>query len=381
MARIGLLTASASRLGGGVFEAVVAHCDLLRACGHEPAVFALADAESEADRPRFGETPVQVLPVSGPRAVGYAPGLVGALRAAELDLLHLHGIWMYPSHAGAAWQAADGRPYLISPHGMLDPWIVGRGRLKKAVAKIGYERRSWRRATAFHALTEREAADIAAATGRARACHVVPNAIRSAPAGAAAAAGRRRPAHVAYLGRIHPKKNIDALIDGWRIAADVLRPLGARLDIAGWGEADHVAALEAKLAAEALPDVRFLGPVYGDAKAALLGEARFLALPSHSEGLPMVVLEGWAAGAPALMSTECNLPEGFAAGAALDSGFTPETVAAALRAGFALPEARWQAMSAAARALVTTRFAPEVVARRWADVYAALLAPARQAAA
>jgi poly(glycerol-phosphate) alpha-glucosyltransferase len=41
---------------------------------------------------------------------------------------------MYPSRAGLQWARRTGKPYLISPHGMLDPWITGRGRAKKALA-------------------------------------------------------------------------------------------------------------------------------------------------------------------------------------------------------------------------------------------------------
>ena len=58
--RIGLLTASASRLGGGVSEAVIAQAQLLAELGAEPHVFALEDHFSEADRPRFGDVKVEL---------------------------------------------------------------------------------------------------------------------------------------------------------------------------------------------------------------------------------------------------------------------------------------------------------------------------------
>ncbi len=92
--RIGLLTASASRLGGGVFEAVVIQADLIRSLGGEPVIVALADRFSAEDRPRFGASEVIHVPVRGPAQIGYAPQLIEALLAARLDCLHLHGIWM-----------------------------------------------------------------------------------------------------------------------------------------------------------------------------------------------------------------------------------------------------------------------------------------------
>lgn len=366
--RIGLLTASASRLGGGVFEAVVSHCALLREQGAEPVVFALEDASSADDRHRFAGCEVIVVPVVGPRQVGFAPRLVGELVAARLDVLHLHGIWMYPSAAASAWAARTGRPYAISPHGMLDPWITGRGRLKKAAARWGYERRSWARAAAFHALTGREAADIARECGMDKAI-VIPNA---APA-ASATDTASRPAQFSFIGRIHPKKNLAPLIAAWA-ALDRRRtlPEGARLTIAGWGEDAHVASLRALLA-DAPESIAFVGPVYGDDKAALLARSRFVVLPSLSEGLPMAILEAWAAGAPTLMSAECNLPEGFAGGAAIDCGMNEETLTAALREALAMDETGWRRMHDAARDLAAGPFSPDAIARRWSGFYRSLL--------
>lgn len=364
--KIGLLTASASRLGGGVFEAVVAQAALIRALGGTAQVFALEDAHTAEDRARLeavGAT-VTALPVRGPAQVGFAPGLVEALLAAGLDCLHLHGIWMYPSRAGAVWAARTGRPYFVSPHGMLDPWITGRGRWKKAIARIGYERASWARATALHALTEREAKDIADESGRSDSV-VIPNA--GPPV---SAPPTMREDRVLYIGRIHTKKNLLALVEGWGMAR---RPAGARLTIAGWGDAADVAALQDRAAA-ADGSVEFVGPVYGEAKQALLGAARFMVLPSHSEGLPMAILEAWAAGVPTLMTAECNLPEGFAAGAAVECGYDAPAIAAGLERVLGMDQGQWATMAAAAQSLAGTRFSPEAVARTWGETYSAAIA-------
>ena len=366
--RIGLITASASRLGGGVFEAVVAQAAMLRGLGAEPVVIALRDAHSADDAPRFAGCELHHARVIGPGFFGFSAELGGILDAARLDLLHLHGIWMYPSQAASAWAARSGRPLLISPHGMLDPWITGRGRWKKALARAGYERRAWRRAAAFHALTEREAGDIADESGR-RDSLVIANA---GPASGPLPAALRPPT-VLYLGRIHEKKNIAALLEAWAgLDRERVLPDQARLVIAGWGEERDVASLQLAMT-RVPPSATFIGPQFGQDKARLLAEARFLVLASHSEGLPMVILEAWAAGAPTLMTSECNLPVGFAAGAALEIGADPASLADGLRSALSLDEADWLAMARAAHQLATGPFSAEAIAAQWEAAYLGLM--------
>ncbi len=367
--RIGLLTASASRLGGGVFEAVVAQADLLHDLGALPVVLALDDAHGAEDEARFGGIEVVRCKVRGARQIGYAPDLPGRLRAARLDCLHLHGIWMYPSRAGALWARQTGRPYLISPHGMLDPWITARGRWKKALARAGYERGSWRVASAFHALTGREADDIACESGRNDSI-VIAN---PGPPAAPVPTGPRAP-RILFLSRIHPKKNLGPLVAAWRdLAADGQLPPDAVLTIAGWGDPADLAAFEESLVG-APASLRFIGPCFGADKARELSSARFVILPSLSEGLPMTLLEAWAAGTPTLQTTECNLPEGFAAGAALDCGMDQASLRRALAEALAMPGERWLAMAASAQRLASGDFSRERIAGQWADAYARLIA-------
>lgn len=364
--RIGLLTASAGSRGGGVSQVVADLAAMVRNSGGEPLVFALDDAERDAAEAKLAPTPLIRANIAGPAALGFAPNQLAQLIEARLDLLHLHGIWMHPSRVGAQWARATGRPYLISPHGMLEPWATTRGRWKKALSRAGWERASWARATAFHALTDNEAHDIARETGRTESV-VIPNA--GPPCGPEPAPGRLP--EVLYLGRIHRKKNLVGLIAGWGLAR---LPHGARLHIAGWGEADDVADFQRMLAAAGDLSIVFHGPTFGDVKQGLLQTARFLILPSFSEGLPMVVLEAWAAATPSLMSEACNLPEGFAANAALACGTAPHEIADCLEAGLALGDSAWLEMAHAAQGLMASQFSATSVAHRWENAYSSLIA-------
>lgn len=364
--RIGLVTAWASRSNGGVFEAVVAQAAMLRELGAQPVVLAVEDEFHGTDRWRLDPCEVMTVPPAGPRALAYSADLARALDDAQLDLLHLHGIWQYPSHASGAWARRWHRPLVISPHGMLAEWITARNRWKKTLARLAWERRAWRSASVFHALTATEQADITREAPATRSA-IIPNAApKLAPFSA-----DPRPPHALYLGRIHAKKNIPALIAGWRLALPHL-PADAQLTIAGWGDDAGIAQLEAAMVGHDR-SIAFVGTAFGSQKAALFDSARFLVLPSLSEGLPMAVLEAWASGTPTIMSRHCQLPEGFLAGAAIDSGTTPEAIAAALRDGFSRDGSAWQDMAGAARNLAVGSFGKGTVARRWEALYASLL--------
>ena len=121
----------------------------------------------------------------------------------------------------------------------------------------------------------------------------------------------------------------------------------------------------------------FAGPLFGAAKAQLLEGARFMILPSHSEGLPLAVLESWAAGTPTIMTAECNLAQGFAAGAALECGYDPPAIATALERALALGGGEWMAMASAARGLAGGPFSLATLSAEWAGIHLRALAGGR----
>ncbi len=137
-----------------------------------------------------------------------------------------------------------------------------------------------------------------------------------------------------YLGRLHPKKNVANLVRAWKqtLNSHPLTPENWVLVIAGWDQGGYERELKKLSSDYGLPaSVSFLGPLFGQEKEAAYRVCDAFILPSLSEGLPMTVLEAWAHAKPVLITPECNLPEGFAAEAALQIGTSPEKIAAGLK--------------------------------------------------
>jgi poly(glycerol-phosphate) alpha-glucosyltransferase len=378
--RIGFLVSNISRLGGGVSEVVVKMATGLRPFGILPIIFTARDKFIDEARQRMPGIEVVAHDILGPPIFHYIPNLLPEILSRNIDILHLHGIWQYPSIVGSAWCRRTGRPYVISPHGMLDDWILGRGRTKKFLAHYGYERRNLASASLIHAITANEKEQIQRYLPSARVIvipnsvdktlsHIAPNKEKSFTT----EFGNKRP-FVLYLGRIHEKKNIEKAIDAW-VSLNNENKLGeCRFLIAGWGEDSYVSVIKQKIQTSGNHSrIEFLGPIYGQRKQDLLTNAKFILLPSHSEGMPMVILEAWSEGTPALMSQFCNLQLGYHKGAALDCGVTVDSIRDALVYATSVSSDRWKEMSNAAQDLIATTYSTEVVAASWIETYSNLL--------
>jgi glycosyltransferase involved in cell wall biosynthesis len=102
-----------------------------------------------------------------------------------------------------------------------------------------------------------------------------------------------------YLGRVHPKKGIENLID----AFNILTGNGKILTIAGNGKNSYVGHLKASVMSKNLGDrITFVGHVEGDTKADLYKSCKALVLPSFSENFGNVVVEAMSYGLPVIAS-------------------------------------------------------------------------------
>jgi glycosyltransferase involved in cell wall biosynthesis len=372
--KIGILTSWLSHRGGGVFDVVRRIAPALQSPPHfQVSVFGLAEERSSAERTDWHGVQACAFPVWGSRAIGYAPRLVSALARAKIDVLHVHGLWMYPSVASLVWSHATRRPYVISPHGMLDGWALGNNRWKKLFALSAYERRHLEGAACLHALCEAEAESFRSFGLRNPIC-IIPNCVDQPSVAAASESGPvEEPLRtLLYLGRLHPKKGLVNLLLAWR-RFESRRGLpggGWQLVLAGWGQGDYERDLNSLAAQLGVMDsVRFAGPQFGLAKDAIYRKAAAFVLPSVSEGLPMVVLEAWSHGLPVMMTQHCNIPEGFAAGAALPIAPDDDGILRGLRVMAGMTDLERRTMGMRGMQLTRTRFSREVNSKALKDVY------------
>lgn len=377
--KLTIVLPSTSRTGGGVSEAARLFALAAREHGYDIRAVTLENRFTAEDRPAWDGIPITTHKVIGPRSFGFAPGMVRDMLRNNADLVHLHGLWMFPGWATAIWAAVRRKPYIISPHGMMDPWILKRSAFKKRLIGLLFQNRLLRGTAAMHVLTEREATDLRAAADSP--VEVVPNCVEKAntTAGKPDWWSPEMDGRTIYMffGRIHEKKSCVELCDAWDqlCAADPDFAARSQLIFCGWvdaldGFADRVATLGNKHG-----NALFAGPQFGEQKAASLGVADFFLLPSKSEGLPMSVLEAWAYGIPVLMSKECNLQVGFDRGAALDVGMTTEDISKGLARAAQLTDAERQAMSANGRRLQEDVFSRTAVGTALDALYRRALSP------
>jgi poly(glycerol-phosphate) alpha-glucosyltransferase len=382
------LTASVSRKAGGLFEAILR---LVQSqTDSQIKVFGLRDEFSDADLPAWNPVSVAAFKTTWPRAIGRAPELLEALNEFAPDICHTHGLWLYPSIATKNYSRKNNRPYLISPHGMLDPWALKNSRWKKLIADALFERAHLRGARCLRALCVSEADSIRRLQLQ-NDIAVIPNGIDLSMAAVPSEPPWKNFVEpgkkvLLFLSRIHPKKGLVNLLKAW--AKNQKTEIRNRkseewvLAIAGWDQGGHELELK-QLATELelvwsdvrtpgpkgkFPGVIFLGPQFNAAKSACYQHCDAFVLPSFSEGLPMVVLEAWVNAKPVLMTPECNLPEGFSAGAALKMETTEASLVVGLNELQRMTDAERVAMGNRARELVVARFTWSQVARQLSAV-------------
>lgn len=374
--KLALLTQSLSRKGGGLFDcARLLGKHLMSQESTHVEAFGFRDESTTMDENSWKPVPQNVFTGIGPTQFQISPAMNGALAAFRPDVAHTIGLWSYPSVVVNQWQRRSGRPHLVSPQGMLDPWALGNSAWKKRLAAAAFENRHLRSASCLHALNASEY-NAMREYGLENPICVIPNGVEMPSATGCDAPwplefGANRKI-LLYLSRLHPKKGLHNLINAWALLQET-SPKGNEswgLVIAGWGDPTYVAELKRLATGLGIEkSVYFAGPLFGLAKEGAYQNANAFILPSFSEGQPLVILEAWSHRLPVVMTPACNLPEGVANGAAIESGLQTEDVLQALRSLIDLsPDDRIQ-MGNRGERLVAEKFTWQKIAHEMREVY------------
>jgi len=306
---------------GGPPKAAVEMCEELARRGERVAIYTTdLDGSGRLDvpigRPIFHESGLETRYYRAYPHGSYTFSLplAAALRdsIAAFDIVHIHSLYRFSSTIAAFYARRARVPYIVRPHGTLDPYMFSRHRLRKWPYELLFERRNLECAAAVH-FTAAEEMKLAQTLGLAFRGVI-------APLGVAVPHGRRPgpealnsrwPATrgkktLLYLGRLTLKKGLDLLAKAYgaisRERDDV------HLLIAGPDDEGYGARVREWLRAErVLNRTTFTGMLLGEHKSIVLGGADIFVLPSFSENFGIAAVEAMAAGLPIVISNRVNI--------------------------------------------------------------------------
>jgi len=263
-----------------------------------------AGIDSKILTPRCEESD-DVIKISGRnKAWNYSNELLVKLKEIysndKQTIIHIHGVWMHPQYASASFAYKNNIPFIISCHGMYEPWLWTKGTLKKKLYFKFLAKPVFSKANYIHAITADESDEIKKLIPQIKTIEI-PNLIDFKVQGAKHFNTQEK--YILYLGRLDEKKGIDILLK----AFNNLRSNNFKLKVVGEfneykKELDKIVtelSLERK--------VEFLGLVTGSAKTELYRNAYVFAAPSHSEVIGMVNLEAAILETPVITTFQTGL--------------------------------------------------------------------------
>ena len=227
-----------------------------------------------------------------------------------------HGLWQWPSYMAWKNYKKNGTPYLVFPHGMLDPWFKKSYPLKHIKKQIYWWYRQGtilRDAYAVCFTTEEERL-LARKTFSPYQCNEVVTGLGVGdPPGDLVEQSTllysqfpqlKNKRVLLYLGRFHPKKGVDLLINAFVKYSnddDILMLAGPNKS-----QDSYLKTLQ-KLSVKKEKQILWTGMLEGDLKWGALRVADALILPSHQENFGMVIAEALSVGTPVFLTNKVNL--------------------------------------------------------------------------
>jgi glycosyltransferase involved in cell wall biosynthesis len=258
---------------------------------------------------------IHFFPIQAPRFWGTSIPLAKALREMiqQVDVVHIHSLYLFHTEIAAYYCRVYDVPYLLRPHGTLDPFIYNRHRFRKKIMEWLFENKNIKNATAIHFTTEEEKQLAKPYTFQKHGV-VISNGINLSEYENLPTLGTFKARYpetigkriILFLGRINFKKGLDILVQAFAKVVPIHKNI--HLVIAGPDNDGFKAEVYGWLKNEKLLErVTFTGMLQGEDKLALLKDAEMFILPSYSENFGIAVIEAMVCGLPVIISNKVNL--------------------------------------------------------------------------
>ena len=348
--------------------------DLISALHAERGMVDLLTLSSKDPTDRLmgmGEEWIHALPNDAITPFGYSANMKRWMeeKMGEYDILHANGLWMYANHITCAMARKYGKPYVITPHGMLYPAALRRSYWKKWPFLKLFFHKDIMHASCLHATCKQEMEHIREFGYRGPVA-IIPNPM-VLPAPPSAKRSPKAKKAFGFLGRLHPRKKVENLFYGVELLKE--RQQECELWIMGGGLPEYEAFLKAEVERLGLRNVRFLGFVSGQEKYEKLAQLSTLFVPSDFENFGMIVTEALSVGTPVMASLGTPWEELNNQHCGWWCDRTPENIAQVMRQVLDMSAQELDAMGERGKAMAKANFAAEEVARKVMQLYSWLL--------
>lgn len=286
------------------------------------------------------------------------------LKKEKPDLVHINGIWTPQNWLFQKAANQLGIKVVLSPHGMLESYILNRHPLKKKIAMLLYQDKAIRKANYLHVTAQMELNQIHR-LGYKVPAFVIPNGIDLSEVKQKESL-RDSIKDILFLSRVHPKKGIEILIE----AVSLLPNVSFKVIVAGEGEPDYVEHLKQMTRDKGVDSMfSFTGGIYGDRKWELYQQADLFVLPTYSENFGIVVAEALATGIPVITTTGTPWHELETEHCGWWIELSVENLAKAIREALTAGPDKLQAMGLRGQKLVKEKYDIGAVAKEMVDLY------------
>ena len=295
--------------------------------------------------------------------------VAGILDEVKPDIVHVNCCWMPACAAIQCIAQKRGFKVVLTPHGMLEPWIVKRHYwTRKMPALMLYQKAAVQKADCIQSTAESER-DNLMKLGYNTNIKIVRLGIDAD--GIELKKSWKKTRQILFLSRVHVKKGINFLIEAASVLREELK--GYKILVAGEGDADYVAAMKQMIGERGLQDIiQLIGGVYGDEKWRLFQSSDFFVLPTHSENFGLAIAESLASGTPVIttVGTPWNDLNETKSGAWIEIGTQP--LIDTFRKFLALSDEELERMGRNGRKLIEEKYSSRVMAKEMMEVYSSL---------
>lgn len=322
---------------------------------------------TQPEQPLMGNGEPWIIPVENDEKTpfGISANLHQALLQTDADIYHTNGLWRYCNHVAATIARQKGKPFVLTPHGMLYPQALASSKWQKQLLRWMLFDRDIREAACIHVTCEEEMLHLRTLG------YVNPIAIIGNPVPESLIKNESPKTDIitfGFLGRLHPRKRVERIIEAMASLSRAEQEK-CELLIIGSGEAEYETFLRRCVEELRLTNVRFTGFLDGVEKEQLLTSLHALFVPSDFENFGMIIAEALRAGTPVFASTGTPWKILNERGCGWWQEATPTNMATVMHELLTIRPDKLEEMGTIGRQLIRDSFSAETIAQQMTELY------------